>query len=211
MRPMPILILTLTFMMLSFGASAEENATKPDAPTVGLVLLLSYRDSGIPSDTVRVTIENRSTKPMKIVAPPDISRPWGKDGWWYCGAYQLYLRSPDGRRHRFVCDTPQPPAALPPPKPVIIDLLPGQSMGALFSIGAPSEASPFWREVGKTKQRVQHKDKYTLTAEYDPSYVENNSGPKLAPYAGHKLTSNALDFKVKDTEPHNKAMDSDEK
>ncbi len=211
MRLIQILVVFLAFILLSFSKAAEENTIKPDPSAGSLVLLLSHLDPDTPSGTIRVTIENRSKKSVKVVAPPDIFRPWGKNNWWCCLAYKLHLRGADGRVRKFVCDTPQPPAKLPPPKPVIIDLLPGQSVGALVSIGVLSEVSPFWRDIGKAKQGVEHKGKYALTAEYDPSYVERNSGPKLAPYAGHKLTSNALYFKIKKTGTHNKAMDSEKK
>ncbi len=160
-------------------------ADEPDLKDYGLVLMVDHQDPGRKSNFIRVTIENRSKSPIKVIPPPDIKSPWGPVGWWYCGSYKFYLHSGTQGRVEYVCDTPQPPA-IPPmlAPPAIVTLLPGQSIGALIylplpmpedatRVGGPNEppsliSSLNWRKTVDESVGKPPTSGYSLIVEYRP-------------------------------------------
>ena len=222
---MKLITLILPFILLStsgFSSSAEE----AEVSAHGLVMLLDFREPGQPSNTIRVTIENRSKKTIKVIAPVDIKRPWGEGGWWYCGSYQFYLNSATQGLHKYVCDTPRPPAAVPQPNPPkLMTLLPGQSIGALHTLplpiavnavkgiepGEPPPSLPNWGKTDEEGKSKPPRSGYALTVEYCPVEYQSatNLGEigsestdlKLMPPKGKAISSNELRIGAIDLQP----------
>lgn len=200
-------------------------ADEPEFAAKGLILLVDFQEPGQPSNTIRVTLENRSRKPIKVIPPADIKRPWGEGGWWYCGSYHFYLHSATQGLFKYVCDTPQPPAAMPvPAPPEIVTLLPGQSIGTLLNLPLPraedaqkvSESGdpylptpPNWGRADDEGKGKPPRSGYALTVEYSPvgyelAMVRDASGAAvrigkgdLVPHPGKKIILNSLFCDVK--------------
>jgi len=218
------ILLGIVLALFSLCVSANE-ATRDEH---GLVLLVDYEVPGRPSDSIRVTVENRSSKPMTVVSPPDIVRPFGEQGWWYCGSYQVFLHSADHGRFKYVCGTPMPPAAVPPHIPDLVTLRPGQSIGALVVLpipvgldapkgGAQNEPpewkGPNWEKVAVAGKRKPPQSGFAVTVEYSPvGYQLGNAStlsdpspvPELVPPPGQAIESNTLHCGGKNHQPHGK-------
>ena len=143
-----------------------------------LVLLLSWQDTAKPGAVIRLTIENRSRRPVRVIAPPDIRT----DGpWWGLGAYDIRVAGPDGKPQSYQCLYPPLPKIPVPEPPETVVLGPGRSIGALVDMRRTS-AKPW--DVGKGK--------YTITATYEPGKTHFPDLAKELPLFGKKVSSNAL-------------------
>lgn len=230
---MKLITLTLACIALTLF-SARVSAQEPEVAAHGLILLVDFQEPGQPSNTIRVTLENRSKKPMKVIPPADIRRPWGESGWWYCGSYQFYLHSATQGLYKYGCATPQPPAAMPvPAPPEIVTLLPGQSIGTLLNLSLPRAEDlqkvgesgephlpmgPNWGRANDEGKGKPPPSGYALTVEYRPvgyelAMIRDASGAvsridrgDLEPLGGKIIASKPLICAAKSKSEHNAAL-----
>jgi hypothetical protein len=171
----PSLVLALTVVFVQAG---EANTPSADGDSE-LVLLLDWRDGSAPGGVIRLTIENRSRGPIRVIDPPDILA----DGcWWSLGAYDICIAGPDGKQQSYQCrypPEPKPPPEPEPPKTVV--LLPGRSVGVLVDLRRDS-AKPWAFENGK----------YTIAASYEPGRTHFPDLAKELPLVGKKISSKAV-------------------
>lgn len=121
----------IAMVTLSASVSAEPAAEEKPA---GLVMMIDFKEPGVPSKTIRVTLENRSDKPMSVVRPFDIQHPYG-GSWWCSGSYYFFIQAKNRGTLQYQCPTPPPPAIPMPYGPAdLVVIPPAQSIGALIEL-----------------------------------------------------------------------------
>lgn len=124
---------------LALAAALTTTALADEAPrdkAHGLVLMIDFKEPGVPSNTIRVTLENRSDKPMTVIRPFDLQSPHG-GGHWVSASYHFFLQSKGLGTLEHQCPIipkPKPVIPMPPGPPDLVVIPPAHSIGALIEL-----------------------------------------------------------------------------